>query len=117
MAMVSREPERTAQLNTVLDVLRNPRRRYVLYVFQEADDPVVPFETIVEGVRKYEPPDGVTAELPPRQSVRIDLVHVHLPKLESAGLLERDARTGNVRFHGHSLIEEWAEQASEIELE
>lgn len=112
-----RDSERTVQLNTVLDVLKDSRRRYIVYTLQEADDSVVPFETIVEGVRKYEVPGGTETELPPRQFVRLDLVHVHLPKLESVGVLERDLRTGEVRFYGDSLLEEWAERTREFELE
>jgi len=112
----SRDPDRTVQLNTVLDVLRDSRRRYVLYVLQEADESAVPFETVVEGVRRYEAGDGAGAELPPRQFVRTDLVHVHLPKLESAGVLDRDPRTGVVQFHGDPLFEEWAERTREFEL-
>jgi len=115
--MVSCDPDRTVQLNTVLDVLRDSRRRYIVYSLQEADKSVVPLETIVEGVREYEVPGAAEAELPPRQIVRTNLVHVHLPKLESVGLLERDSRTGTVQFHGHPLIEEWAERTKRFELE
>ena len=112
----SRDPEQTTQLTSVFDVLRDPRRRYVMYVLEEADEPVVPFEVIVEGVQKYEASDAVDAESPPREIVRTNLVHVHLPKLESVGALERDPRTGHVRFHGHPVLEEWAERTRRFEL-
>lgn len=116
MTGVPRDSERTVELDTVFDVLRDSRRRYVLYVLQEADESDVPFEAVVEGVRRYEAGDGVGAELPPRQFVRTDLVHVHLPKLESVGVLDRDPRTGVVQFHGDPLLEEWAERTREFEL-
>jgi DNA-binding transcriptional ArsR family regulator len=115
--MMSRDSERTVQLNTIFDVLKDPRRRYILYALQEADESAVPFETLVEEVRKNEASDKVEAELPPRQGVRTELVHFHLPKLESVGLLERDPRTGDVQFYGDTLLEEWIEQTSQFELE
>lgn len=113
---VSRDPDRTIQLNMILDVLGDSRRRYVLYLLDEADGSVLPFEAVVEGVRKYEVPNGEKAELPPRQSVRTDLIHVHIPKLESVDLLEYMPRAGEIQFHGHPLLEEWAERTSRFEL-
>ena len=115
--MIARDPERTMRLNTVLDVLRDARRRYIVYVFRDTDVSVVPFETIVEEVRKYEANGGPNAEPPPRQYVRTDLIHTQLPKLESVGFLERDPRTGTVRFHGHSLLEAWAERTRQFEVQ
>ncbi|WP_283401972.1 hypothetical protein [Halorubrum sp. DM2] len=117
VTMVSRDPEQSVQFNTVLDILRIPRRRYIVYILQEADESVVPFETIVEEVRKYEASDEAESELPQRQSIRMALIHVHLPKLESIGLLKRDPQTGDVRFYGDPLLEEWAERTSQFELE
>jgi len=100
-----------------LDVLKDSRRRCILYVLGEADKSVVSFESVVEGVREYEASDGMGAEMPPRHSVRTSLAHVHLPKLESENVLERNPRSGEVRFYGDPLLEEWAERMSQFELE
>ena len=40
-------------------------------------------------------------------SVRTELHHVHLPKLESAGLVEYDADDGTVTYRNHPGDEEW----------
>jgi DNA-binding transcriptional ArsR family regulator len=43
---------------------------------------------------------------PPRDTVRIGLVHVHLPVLEEAGLVEFDHRSRTVRYRRSQLAEE-----------
>ncbi|MDZ7730112.1 MAG: hypothetical protein U5K37_02715 [Natrialbaceae archaeon] len=38
--------------------------------------------------------------------LRVQLSHVHLPHLESAGLVEFDNRSETVRYHPRSLVRE-----------
>ncbi len=73
-------------------LLANGRTRRTLTVLS-AFDPPVTLERLVEGVARLErdePDERTTSE------VRIDLVHVVLPRLEDAGLLAFDPATGNV---------------------
>jgi hypothetical protein len=79
----------------VHDVLRNDRRRMVIELLGDADDPVTARE-LSERIAVRE-----TGEDPPprnvRQSVYISLQQTHLPKLEELGIVEYDEHTKAVR--------------------
>ena len=111
-----RNPAMTEELDTAFDCLRSARRRYLLYHLADNDDPVVTFEEAVAAIREYEGADTGSDEVPPRQSVRTDLLHSHLPRLADAGVLDYDLRTGEIRFEGTGPVEEWLERARRFEL-
>ncbi len=77
------------------DVLRNDRRRMVLELLGEADEPVTARE-LSEAIAARE-----TGEDPPprdvRQSVYISLQQTHLPKLSKLGIVAYDEQTKEVR--------------------
>lgn len=114
---VTRDEEVTDELDTVFDVLRSARRRYILYYLYDTQDAVLSLEELVEAVRQYEAADTETDELPPRQSVRTSLVHAHLPLLAAKGVLDHDSRRGTVRFYGYAPLGEWLERARHPELD
>lgn len=114
---VTRDSEVASRIDTVFDVLRVARRRYLLYVLYETENVVLSVEEIVEAVRRYEATDTETGELPPSQPVRTSLVHAHLPRLASVGILDFDIRRGNVRFYGYPPLEEWLERTRYLELD
>jgi len=45
----------------------------------------------------------------------MELQHIHLPKLEDAGILEQDPRSETVRYWGQPSVEEWLEHAQHKE--
>ncbi|AEH35352.1 hypothetical protein Halxa_0713 [Halopiger xanaduensis SH-6] len=51
-----------------------------------------------------------------RRQIRTELQHVHLPKLEDAGVLEHDPRSETVRYWTQPSLEEWLEHAYHKEL-
>lgn len=77
------------------DVLRNERRRMVIELLGEADEPVTVRE-LSEAIATRE-----TGEDPPprnvRQSVYISLQQTHVPKLSGLGIVEYDEQTKEVR--------------------
>lgn len=77
------------------DVLRNDRRRMVIELLGDADEPVTARE-LSETIAARE-----TGEDPPprdvRQSVYISLQQTHLPKLAELGIVEYDEQTKEVR--------------------
>jgi len=77
------------------DVLRNERRRMVIELLGEADEPVTARE-LSEAIAARE-----TGEDPPprdvRQSVYISLQQTHLPKLSRLGIVSYDEQTKEVR--------------------
>ncbi|UPV99010.1 hypothetical protein M0R88_10780 [Halorussus gelatinilyticus] len=49
------------------------------------------------------------------RSVRIDLAHVHLPKLDDAGLVAYDHDSGRVRYRGDPTVEQLLDAAASME--
>lgn len=113
----SRDAAMTEELDTVFDCLRAARRRYLLYYLSTMEGPVTSVEEVVEAVRGYEAAGSETDDPSPRQSVRIDLIHAHIPRLDAMGVLNYDARTGTIRFHGDDPLEEWLDRIHRLELD
>ena len=123
-----REPDRESatlvtesapSLDLVFDLLSNRRRRYALYFLFDQHDGVATIDDVAEHVVTLEhqlghAKDGSLSER--EDGVRIELQHVHLPKLEDAGILELDRRTETVRYWTQPTLEEWLEHAKHKEL-
>ncbi|WP_373190253.1 hypothetical protein [Halolamina sp.] len=76
--------------DTVLDLCQNQHRRVILAVLAEAQGPLTVndlAETIVNYTHEI-PVTEISEEL--RTPVQISLHHVHLPKLESTGVIQYD---------------------------
>jgi hypothetical protein len=121
---------RTAEAKSIgrlCDVLSNARRRAVIGYLREQDDGAVPLETLVEhvatadadendGVRaepssaktsppETAPPDAVAAERA-EETLRAQLFHVDLPKLDDAGVVSYAREAGTVEYTGEETVEE-----------
>lgn len=104
------------QLDTVFDLLATTRRRYLLYHLTELHSDESTVETAVAGVRAFDFVEGDDEFLPRRQSIRIELVHTHLPRLDAADVLDYDRQKGEIRYLGHDQLETWLEQVRQVEL-
>lgn len=78
-------------LETILDTLANHRRRYILYYLRDHGTAVV--ASLVEYVRTREGEEVIAPSPSEQQRLRVELLHTHLPKLASAGVV-RFERTG-----------------------
>lgn len=82
--------------DAVLSAVANDHRRAVLRSLNQTDGKVMEFGALVdqvtEHVRDGEPPDDEH-----RQRVRIELHHIHLPKLEDCGMIVHDTETMQIR--------------------
>jgi DNA-binding transcriptional ArsR family regulator len=125
-------PDATPSLDLVFDLLSDSRRRYALYYLNDQPDGVATIENLTknvialersagadeettaktETVSGHDPGDGSADQ---RASVRMELQHIHLPKLEDAGILEQDPRSETVRYWGQPSVEEWLEHAQHKE--
>lgn len=76
-------------LDALVALLGNTRRRFVLRYLQLRDAPV-PIEELTEAVARWECDDldEITSHL--IECIRASLHHVHLPKLDDAGLVRYD---------------------------
>jgi len=109
----------TPSLDVVFDLLSNSRRRYALYYLNDQSDGVATLETLTENVIAFEQQTGATDEghtTDRHASVRTELTHTHLPKLEDAGILEHDRRSETVRYWRQPSVEEWLEHAHHKEI-
>lgn len=106
-----------ALLDVAYELLANPQRRAVLYYFSsskigsidELSREIADREAAISSASES---DGV------REAVGVSLVHNHLPRLESHGIIEYDARSGDVvRATGYEAIRPFVERASVLESE
>lgn len=102
---------RTAELDTVFEVLSHHRRRYVLYYLDRMPGSVADRTLLVDAVRHCESSRRDSGEEPAATVVEMDLHHNHLPRLEDAGLVDYDRRDGTVRFRGRRFVGEWLDHA------
>ncbi|MFC6718879.1 hypothetical protein ACFQGT_14650 [Natrialbaceae archaeon GCM10025810] len=102
-------PKSAPSLDVVFDLLANRRRRYALYYLYDRPDGVSSLDDLVDGVLTYEVIEGDVEDH--RTTVRTSLQHVHLPKLEDAGIVEYDPRSETVRYWTQPSLEEWLEHA------
>ncbi len=84
-----------------LELLSDPRRVRVLSVLDERPDDELPLDEVVARVLELEEATGERRA--DRRSIAISLVHVHLPKLEAAGIVEHRFREGTVRLRGAGI--------------
>lgn len=113
--------ETTPSLDLVFDLLSNRRRRYALYLLYEQADGVATIEEVTDHVtylenRKTESGPADESATQRKREIQVELQHVHLPKLEDAGVLEIDQRSETIRYWTQPTLEEWLEHAQHKEL-
>lgn len=82
--------ERTEDVSAAFDLLRDARRRGVLYALERHGRTSV--EELARRIAAWQ--SGGDANSPDPESVRTSLVHSHLPKLQDAGVVEFDQERG-----------------------
>lgn len=85
----------------LFSVLSNARRRYVLSYLCETDDDVVELSDLVDWITAQEA-DGEGAQ---HEAVAISLHHTHLPELAARGVIDYDARSETIHYHGQPKLE------------
>lgn len=94
--------------DAVLAQLADGRRRVVLSVVADHDGPVSRADIARTTITRA--PDLFTGgtSTDPVEALETSLHHVHLPKLQSVGLVSYDLDAGTVAYEGHAAIEtEW----------
>jgi len=97
----------------VLDALAHERRQSVCEVLAAADREVLSLEEVSERVaaRQEDRTDGPADA----RTVKVDLHHVHLPKLDEAGLIEYDHEINTVYYETDPVVESIADGAEPLE--
>ncbi|QLG50637.1 DUF7344 domain-containing protein [Natrinema halophilum] len=89
-ALASSQTEEELSADTILELLANRRRRYLLYALRGREDPIE-LSTLAETVAGWEhdvPPDEVAKN--EYKSVYVSSVQCHVPKLDDAGVVDHD---------------------------
>lgn len=97
---VTEDASQTASPTLVFDALADDRRRAILDSLRRESADELTVDALCDAVASRL--DGPTID---RDDLRIALRHQHVPKLETAGLVDYDPRTGRVRYRGDSLLE------------
>jgi len=85
-----------SSLDTVFDILSNPRRRFVLHYLEQREEPVGLNELAAEiAARENDVPvDELTSQQ--RKRAYVSLYQTHVPKLEEVGVVTYDSESGEV---------------------
>lgn len=85
-----------SSLDTVFDILSNPRRRFVLHYLEQREEPVGLNELAAEIAAKENdvPVDELTSQQ--RKRAYVSLYQTHVPKLEEVGVVTYDSESGDV---------------------
>ncbi|PCR90696.1 DUF7344 domain-containing protein [Natrinema ejinorense] len=89
-ALTSSQENQELDADTILELLANRRRRYLLYALRGQDDPIE-LSTLAETVAGWEhdvPPDEVAKN--EYKSVYVSSVQCHVPKLDDAGVVNHN---------------------------
>lgn len=93
-------------LNRTFDLLRDQQRRYVLKKLETMTDDVASVEDLVTYLLANDPDaDGA-------DRVTTALLHRTLPRLMDAGVVDFDARSDTVRYHGSELADGFLDSTS-----
>lgn len=110
-----RQPERgPLDIDAILDVLRDRRRRLVLEHCMDRSKDVHEFDDLVNSVYQRLAREDEPVE---RDRLEASLHHVHLPFLVERGLLEYDHRSGQLRYRPDRQVERWLERIQAADAE
>ncbi|WP_248516635.1 DUF7344 domain-containing protein [Salinarchaeum laminariae] len=93
---MSETDQELSSLDTIFDLLSNPRRRFVLHYLKRVEEPVQLTELAAQIAAKENdvPVDELTSQQ--RKRAYVSLYQTHVPKLEEVGVVTYDSETGNV---------------------
>lgn len=89
-SLASSRAGRQLSADTILELLANRRRRYLLYALRGREDPIE-LSTLAEQIAGWEhdvPPEEVAKN--EYKSVYVSSVQCHVPKLADAGVVDHD---------------------------
>lgn len=93
-----------SSLDTIFDLLSNPRRRFVLHYLERVNEPVELTELAarIAAEENDVPIDELTSQQ--RKRAYVSLYQSHVPKLEQAGVVTYDPDTGEVELTDQARV-------------
>lgn len=99
----STDLESGLSVDAMLNLLAHAYRRGLLQYFVDSTNDISTLDEVTTRLVARE--RKRTDDRPTRDRVETELVHVHLPKLSSAGILEYDSRSREIRYRRHDRLE------------
>ncbi|WP_224269259.1 DUF7344 domain-containing protein [Haloprofundus salinisoli] len=105
----------TQKLNTIFELLENPRRRYVLYSLRR-NAASMELDSLAERVAELEASDAsARADDDHVRTVRVALHHVHLAKLADAGVVSHEPGRETVELAETEGFDRFLDQAVRVD--
>jgi hypothetical protein len=98
MGSETRWPDEVTRINTVLETLCHPIRREVIYHYEQGDRTGSVTELAVALAGRM--------PLEAAETLRVQLVHTHLPKLADNGWIQYDRDTELITYEGHETAKQ-----------
>lgn len=92
--------------NPVLACLGSPRRRHILRILIDRSSPIGLRELATNLAAEEQPQELVDVTRKEVNTIQADLIHVHLLKLEAAGLIDWDQSADTVTTTNHPALED-----------
>jgi hypothetical protein len=110
----SRDGEARPFIDDVFRVLADWRRREICRFFVETDADSASVDDLAILVAGCRPADA-DGPPPPHDELVAGLEDRHLPRLDAAGVVDYDSRSGTVRYWGQPTVEKWLEHVTAID--
>ncbi len=101
-------------VDDVFALLADWRRRTVCRYFVTTGSNSAHVDTLAAAVAGRAAREDVDSTETSEAAVRTALVEEHLPRLDEAGVLDFDERSGSVHYWGQPTVEKWAEHAAAV---
>lgn len=103
----------TPMVDDVFALLADWRRRELCRYFATTGSDSAQVEALAAAVARRVG-DHVDSAESREAAIEEALVEDHLPRLDQAGVLDFDARSGSVCYWGHPTLEKWADHADVV---
>ncbi|WP_415381591.1 ArsR family transcriptional regulator [Halosimplex sp. TS25] len=100
-------------VDAVLSLLADHQRRDLLRHLIDSNEQTASLDECVRHLLQRE--QTRFGECPGHEQIETALHHIHMPKLEEAGILEYDSRSRQYRYRGHDQLEAWLERIEDGE--
>lgn len=108
MSSQSCYPDKAPEINTLCDTLGHHLRREIIYYFEQCTDAeTATYDELLTHLRDRLPD-------PLEERLRTKLVHTHLPKLAKRDWIAYDARSEEIRYHGHETAASYLQELHNI---
>lgn len=104
----------TSRLNETLDLLTDPRRRYVLYHLRTKAEEV-DIETLAAAIADWDEAHSEMERATSIDDIKMNLYHIHLPKLAEAGFITISASMDSIGLATTDGLDEFLADAAPID--